>query len=61
MTYEQAMQQLEEIATRMERGEISIDEMAAQLKTAQKLLAYCKKRLCAADEEIQKILDKEDK
>ena len=37
MTYEQAMQQLEDMARQMESGQIGIDEMAERLREAQKL------------------------
>lgn len=56
MTYEQAMSRLEELAQKMERSEIGIDEMAEKLREAQTLIKYCRERLYAADETIQKIL-----
>lgn len=59
MTYEQAMKQLEELASKMERSEIGIDEMAEKLREAQQLIRYCKDWLYTADEAVQKILDAE--
>lgn len=59
MTYEQAMKQLEELASKMEHSEIGIDEMAEKLREAQHLIRYCKDRLYTADEAVQKILDAE--
>ena len=41
LTYEQAMQKLEKMASQMEQGEIGIDEMAERLREAQKLMKYC--------------------
>ena len=38
LTYEQAMQKLEKMAQEMEQGEIGIDDMAARLREAQKLM-----------------------
>ncbi len=55
--YEEAMQQLEDIAERMERGELDIDSLCEQLKTAQRLIKMCKEKLTKTDEEIKKILD----
>lgn len=55
--YEEAMQQLEDIAERMERGELDIDSLCEQLKTAQRLIKMCKEKLTKTDEEIRKILD----
>lgn len=55
--YEEAMQQLEDIAERMERGELDIDSLCEQLKTAQRLIKMCKEKLTKTDEEIRKILE----
>ena len=38
LTYEQAMQKLEALASQMERSEIGIDEMADRLRQAQELM-----------------------
>lgn len=54
--YETAMRQLEGIAAKMENGELDIDSLCEQLKTAQKLIAQCKDKLTQTDEEINKIL-----
>lgn len=58
MKYEEALQQLETITRRMEAGEYSIDELTEQLKTAQKLITLCRSKLTKTDEEIKKILAK---
>lgn len=50
------MQQLETIAKRMESGELDIDSLSEQLKTAQQLVKQCRERLTKTDEEIKKIL-----
>lgn len=56
LTYEEAVARLEQIASGMEDGELGIDELATRLKEAQTLLDLCRKKLYAADEEIQGIL-----
>ncbi|WP_302949816.1 exodeoxyribonuclease VII small subunit [Leyella stercorea] len=58
--YEAAMRQLEDIAAKMENGELDIDSLSEQLKTAQKLIKQCKDKLTKADEDIRKILGSED-
>jgi exodeoxyribonuclease VII small subunit len=58
MKYEEAITQLETIVRKMEQGEYDIDELAEQLKTAQKLIKLCKDKLTKTDEEIKKILEK---
>ncbi len=57
--YEAAMRQLEDIATKMENGELDIDSLSEQLKTAQKLIKQCKEKLTKTDEDIRKILGAE--
>lgn len=56
MKYETAMRQLEDIATKMENGQLDIDSLCEQLKTAQKLIKQCRDKLTKTDEEIAKIL-----
>ena len=58
--YEAAMRQLEGIAAKMESGELDIDSLSEQLKTAQKLIKQCKDKLTKTDEDIRKILGSED-
>lgn len=57
--YEAAMRQLEDIAAKMEKGELDIDSLSEQLKTAQKLIKQCKDKLTKTDEDIRKILGAE--
>lgn len=57
--YEAAMRQLEDIAAKMENGELDIDSLSEQLKTAQKLIKQCKEKLTKTDEDIRKILGAE--
>ena len=57
--YEAAMRQLEDIAAKMENGELDIDSLSEQLKTAQKLIKQCKDKHTKTDEDIRKILGAE--
>ena len=57
MTYEEALQQ-ESIVRKMENGDYSVDELAQQLKLAQRLIKQCKDKLNKTDDEIKKILEK---
>lgn len=54
------MRQLEDIAAKMENGELDIDSLCEKLKTAQKLIAQCKDKLTKTDAEINKILKSAD-
>jgi len=53
--YEEAFAQLQDIVRKMESDEYSIDEVAVQLQTAQRLIKFCKDKLTKTEEEIQKI------
>ena len=57
--YEAAMRHLEDIAAKMENGELDIDSLSEQLKAAQKLIKQCKDKLTKTDEDIRKILGAE--
>ena len=61
LTYEEAMARLEELARRMENNETGIDQLAAELKEARRLMAFCKEKLYATDEEIMKIWETDKK
>ena len=53
--YEEAFTQLQNIVRKMENDEYSIDEIAVQLKEAQRLIKFCKDKLTKTEEELQKI------
>lgn len=57
LKYETAMRQLEDIADKMEKGELDIDSLCEQLKTAQKLIKMCKTKLASTESEIKSVLD----
>ena len=60
MKYEAAFAQLQEIVRKMENDEYSIDEIAVQLKEAQRLIKFCKDKLTKTEEEILKIQSERD-
>lgn len=55
--YEEAVKQLENIVSKMENGEMDLDSMSKELKTAQQLIKVCKDKLLKTEEEIRKILE----
>jgi exodeoxyribonuclease VII small subunit len=55
LKYEEALAQLETIVRKMEDGEYNIDEIAAQLKDAQRLIKFCQDKLTKTEEELLKI------
>ena len=59
MKYEEALAKLEAIVEKMERGDMNIDTLASELKTAQGLIKVGKDKLTHTDEEIKNILETE--
>ncbi len=57
MTYEKAMERLEQIVRSVENNELDIDHLSEKLKEAQGLIRLCKERLYKADEQVKQILD----
>ena len=58
--YEEAYAQLHDIVRKLENDEYDIDEIAAQLKTSQRLIKLCKDKLSKAEAEISKIQAEQD-
>jgi len=55
--YEEAMTRVEEILGRIQREEVTVDSLAAEIKRATELIAACKARLLKAETEVDKILE----
>lgn len=58
MTFEQANKQLEEIVSKMEKGDVSLDESMVLYEQAYKLLAYCTDKLEQCKGQIVDINDR---
>lgn len=56
LSYNQAVTELEEIMRRMQGDALDIDLLAAYTRRATELLAECRRRLTATDEELRSIL-----
>lgn len=57
MTYEQAAHRLEEIVAKIERGDLDVDSLAANLKEAKALVDFCKVKLTKVEADVKKILE----
>ncbi|MDE5578898.1 MAG: exodeoxyribonuclease VII small subunit [Alistipes sp.] len=55
--YEEAMTRVEEILGRIQREEVTVDQLAAEVERATKLIAECKARLLKAEENVNELLD----
>lgn len=57
MTYTQAKNELEEIVSSIESGELDVDALTEKVKRASELITFCKGKLIKTDKELQKILN----
>ena len=55
-TYEAALQELEQLVSRLESGQLPLDQLLAGYQRGAALLAFCKDRLQAVEDQI-KVLD----
>ena len=55
LSFEEALRQLEEIVSVLERGDISLDEAIAAYEKGTSLKAHCQKRLEEARLKVEKI------
>jgi exodeoxyribonuclease VII small subunit len=54
--YTEAFEELQEIVTEIEQGEISVDELSEKVKRASRLITICKNKLATTEEDVNKIL-----
>jgi len=56
ITYQQAIEEIEDILSQIENDEMDVDELSAKLKRAAELLKTCKSRLKTTEEEVENII-----
>ena len=59
MKYEEAIKELENIVSQIEKNELDIDELTVRLKEAQQLIKLCKDKLYKTDEKIKAMLNED--
>lgn len=57
-TYEDAFAELQQIVGNIESGEINVDELSEKVTRASELIAVCKAKLTATEEEVEQLLAK---
>ena len=55
-TYAQAFEELQQIVSEIEDGQISVDELSEKVKRAAELIAICKTKLSTTEEDVNRIL-----
>ena len=61
MKFEEAIQQLEEIVTNLERGDVPLEEALDQFQKGVSLSKFCKETLQNAEQTLTKIVDENGK
>lgn len=56
MSFEEALRALEDVVTKLERGDVPLDDSISLYEHGEKLRAACQKRLDAAQARIEKIV-----
>ena len=60
VTYQEAIDEIEEILAKIEKEELDIDELAEKVKRVSVLLKSCREKLRQTNEEVEKILGEMD-
>ncbi len=60
LTYESAYEELQEILANVQSDEVALDTLATQLKRAKELIAFCKEKLRAVEDDLDEILDEDE-
>ena len=56
LTFEEALKELEGIVSRLEQGEVDLEDSIALYERGQALKAHCEKKLKAAEGRLEKIV-----
>lgn len=57
LTYEHALQEVEQIVAAVERGDLPISQLSSSIKRAQQYLAFCKEQLTQVENEVNTLLN----
>lgn len=55
LSFEQALDELDELVRKMESGELALDESIATFRRGAQLAQHCQARLAVAEQEISKL------
>lgn len=59
-SFEQAMEQLEQIVDQMEQGDLTLEETLAKFEEGMKLSKFCLEKLNQAEQKLKKLVKTED-
>lgn len=55
-SYNDAFEELQRIVSEIESGQTNVDELTEKIRRASQLIAICKAKLTASEEEVEKLL-----
>lgn len=56
-TYSEAFEELQQIVSEIESGEISVDQLSEKVKRATLLIRICKQKLTTTEEDVNRLLN----
>lgn len=56
-TYIDAFNELQQIVSDIEVGDVNVDDLATKIKRASELITVCKAKLVASEEEVDRLLN----
>ena len=56
-TYEEALQELQQIVAQLQEDAVSVDELSEKVKRAAELIAYCREKLRKTEESLEGLLE----
>ena len=59
LSYEKAMEELQQLVAQLQEGQMSVDELAAKVKRAAELIAHCRRKLRQTEDELQGLFEDE--
>ena len=57
LTYEEALQELQQIVAQLQEDTVSVDELSEKVKRAAELIAYCREKLRKTEESLEGLLE----
>ncbi len=57
LTYEKALQELQQIVAQLQEDAVSVDELSEKVKRAAELIAYCREKLRATEEGLESFFE----
>lgn len=56
LTYEHACERLKAIISKMENGQMQIDELSENIKQAEQMISFCKDKLKKVEVDVEKLI-----